>query len=396
MKKWFIFCYLILFVSVPVYGKIITVDLAGGGDYETIHAAVEAAVSGDSILVMSGQYDFTVALGMITVSKKLYIIGSGYDKVVDGGTKIYDVAGSGLFTFDNNAKGSVIKGFRMQTGATAISVTANSTTITVEENFIYAATTVNFSSSQRDTVRSNILISADGINININSTTGDFISNNLIVGGGGNWTNRRGIYCVSATGLIIANNIIMKAGDQSSGYGAIYINSCNPDVYSNIFIDNYYSIGLSSASPYVTNNLFYNNTSNGWGVGQNAVEADPKFVNFTPGSTYNSESPDNDEYDFHLGSGSPAVNTGRVGLSYNDVDGTQNDMGIYGGPWPFLNDLGIPTIPEVISISVTPATVSPSGTITVSATGRIGSGVGSKSASAPNPVPEATKSRTDR
>lgn len=390
-----IVCFISI-LSVHAIGEIITVDLAGGGDHETIHAAVTAASAGDTILVMSGQYDFTVALGMITVSKKLYIIGSGYDKVEDGGTKIYDVGGSGLFTFDNNAKGSVIKGFRMETGATAISVTANSTTITVEENFIYAATTVNFSSSQRDTIRSNILVSPNSVNVRINSTSGDFISNNLIVGGGGNWTNRMGIYCVSATGLIIANNIIMKAGDQSSGYGAIYITSCNPDVYSNIFIDNYYSIAVSSASPYITNNLFYNNTANGWGVGQNAVEADPKFVNFTPGSTYDKDSPDNDEYDFHLGSGSPAINAGRVGLSYNDTDGTQNDIGMYGGPWPFMNDLGIPTIPEVISISVTPATVSPSGTITVSATGRIGAGGGAKSASEPGIIPEKANNKTDR
>ena len=56
---------------------------------------------------------------------------------------------------------------------------------------------------------------------------------------------------------------------------------------------------------------------------------------------------------------------------FNDEDGSRNDMGIYGWIYP-MGETGAPTIPVVNSISVTPTTVSPSGTITINASGRIG------------------------
>ena len=34
-----------------------------------------------------------------------------------------------------------------------------------------------------------------------------------------------------------------------------------------------------------------------------------------------------------LSLGSPAINTGHPALLYNDLDGSRNDMGVYGGPW---------------------------------------------------------------
>ena len=108
MNKLFLTALFIL--SGFLYGNVITVDLAGGGDYDSIHDAVAAASAGDSILVQSGQYDFTSQNGRITISKKLFIIGTGYDKVADGGTKIADINGTGLFLIDGSADGTVIKG----------------------------------------------------------------------------------------------------------------------------------------------------------------------------------------------------------------------------------------------------------------------------------------------
>ena len=57
-----------------------------------------------------------------------------------------------------------------------------------------------------------------------------------------------------------------------------------------------------------------------------SFEADPLFVAF--------ESSDPGSADLHLQVGSPAIDAGDPSSTWNDVDGSRNDMGIYGGPAP--------------------------------------------------------------
>jgi hypothetical protein len=52
----------------------------------------------------------------------------------------------------------------------------------------------------------------------------------------------------------------------------------------------------------------------------NSFEADPLFV-------------DSDSRDFHLQEGSSCIDAGDPDPSYNDPDGTRNDIGAYGGPY---------------------------------------------------------------
>lgn len=58
-------------------------------------------------------------------------------------------------------------------------------------------------------------------------------------------------------------------------------------------------------------------TASGQGVGNITVDA--SFNDYT-------------NYDFLLYQGSPCINAGNPGIQYNDVNGTRNDMGAYGGP----------------------------------------------------------------
>jgi hypothetical protein len=53
--------------------------------------------------------------------------------------------------------------------------------------------------------------------------------------------------------------------------------------------------------------------------GTGNVESDPRFA-------------DAAGEDFTLTSLSPAIDVGNPAAGYNDVDGTRNDMGAYGGP----------------------------------------------------------------
>lgn len=73
--------------------------------------------------------------------------------------------------------------------------------------------------------------------------------------------------------------------------------------------------------PFANNTVEYNLSTTGASGGvllQNRINADPAFVDTT---------------DFVLGPTSPARNAGNPDPRYNDIDGTRNDMGIYGGPF---------------------------------------------------------------
>jgi len=54
--------------------------------------------------------------------------------------------------------------------------------------------------------------------------------------------------------------------------------------------------------------------------------------------------------DYHTMPGSAATNAGNPDQMFNDLDGTRNDCGAYGGPTPFV-DGGIPSLPAIYQIS---------------------------------------------
>lgn len=118
-----------------------------------------------------------------------------------------------------------------------------------------------------------------------------------------------------------------------------------------------YTSGLASAqgspaSHTIINNIITNN-SNGifyyffakydsqilyndvWGNSKNYHDNVSGFTAFVPypGTGEISENPlFVDTNDYYLDDGSPCRDTGHPGMSYNDPDGTRNDMGVYGGP----------------------------------------------------------------
>ncbi len=88
--------------------------------------------------------------------------------------------------------------------------------------------------------------------------------------------------------------------------------------------------GSASAGLLFEYNNVQGNTSNYTGVTSRSgssgnIELDPMFVLV-------SNDGDESNDDLRLQSGSPSVDAGNPDAAYNDVDGTRNDMGAYGGP----------------------------------------------------------------
>ena len=120
----------------------------------------------------------------------------------------------------------------------------------------------------------------------------------------------------------VENNIFYKNGSGTTGFG---MNDTSP-----------------STSTSVAYNLFFGNVQNDISVGGNSVTAaqanalagtdqfsnnntaDPLFVNPVVGG------------DYHLQAGSPASNAGDPNPQFNNLNGTRNDQGVFGGPFPLF------------------------------------------------------------
>jgi hypothetical protein len=129
-----------------------------------------------------------------------------------------------------------------------------------------------------------------------------------------NWA----FYIESGARLVAQNNIIYnysgRYGDRAFGLSGSNLNSISCNI-AYLVQDEFIS------APFANNTVTYNLSQTGETGGvllQNRVNADPAFVNTT---------------DFVLGPTSPARNAGDPDSRFNDIDGTRNDMGIYGGPF---------------------------------------------------------------
>ena len=138
----------------------------------------------------------------------------------------------------------------------------------------------------------------------------------------GSWygsQENQAVWVSSAAKILAINNIVFEYGGWNASGRAFRLDgSANNYISSNIgySIQNEFVYG-----PFENNTVTYNLSQTGEGGGvllQNRVNADPAFVDTT---------------DFVLGPTSPARNAGDPDPRFNDIDGTRNDMGIYGGPF---------------------------------------------------------------
>lgn len=147
---------------------------------------------------------------------------------------------------------------------------------------------------------------------------------------GGNYNNSYGVRINDSHDVEFVNVVIhdvIKTHYYGTAYGMNISNSNNLDVRNTIIThirgDGYFTSGYGMTAGGSTVTLEYSDI---WDC------TNGSYSGVTPGSGYFSQNPlyVNAGTDFHLASGSPCINTGDP--SIDDWDGSQSDMGAYGGP----------------------------------------------------------------
>lgn len=319
--------------------------------YTTINSAINAATSGDTIIVYPGTYS-----GFNTsVSKNLTIIGTsplGTDGNI--GTNGSTIINSNVSFSNSNY---TIRLMNFYFNGAEINITADSGAVNF--NVIkYATLEVNSVNSFEilDNFFENNSSNQDAIDVNNASNT--TIAGNIIKTTSSS-TSNEGI-AIYGDNNLVTNNVIF-----GYYYGVFITSSSNSIVINNIIYDSYnYAIycSVSSQTNVIANNCQYSSpggfvispsTQDGGG---NLDDVNPDFTSI--GSTYSFGSSD-----LTLLPGSPCIDSGNSLLT--DIDGTASDMGVYGGISPF-NPNFIKFLPEIVTLGVTPVIVAPGGDVTVS------------------------------
>ena len=310
-------CFMVFFAGVAVNAETIYVHPTEG-TYHTIAEGVNAAAVEDTVLVAPGEYE------SFTVNKKVYIVS-------EAGPDVTKITSGGPVTFNDPGDGASISGFTVSLSGTGIYVTTGCDHVRIENNIISGCG-----------LHSIYIHAHDGY------TQYSTVANNTISNNGGSGVYLHSYYSGYGTGyyiasLIVVNNIITS----NTNYGIQFYNQR--------------ATGLGTYN--CSNNNLWNNTLGNISAITVSTDAgnffsDPLFVN-------------SDTADFHLQSTSLCIDAGMVSSSYNDPDGTRNNMGAYGGPgaagfWP--EPAGGPVVTE---LSVTPPSVPVGGTLTLKATGKI-------------------------
>ncbi len=164
-----------------------------------------------------------------------------------------------------------------------------------------------------------------------------YVIGNLFLGNTSAYGGASAVHVNSPGGsTVIANNVMVL---NSSSDGTVYFEytwGSNPAlVYGNIVSQNFGAAIYSEDSwpPQVQYNDLWSNTGGSFdtdafitpSVPPNNLSADPLFVALS-----NDGDVGNDDY--ALGVGSPCIDAGHPGADWNDVDGSRNDMGLFGGP----------------------------------------------------------------
>ena len=279
--------------------------------FKTIQDAIDAANSGDTILVAAGVYKENIQL-----ADGVILQGSGAEvTTIDGG-------GEGIVV--EGAKGSVIEGFTITHSG---KVGRSGDIMDVGISAKYSPMTI-----------ANCRIVGNNAGIRTYFSPSNII-NNIIAG-----NKAYGIYILYSDSRV-KNNLIYNNGS----YG-IYNSYSGPEIINNTITENLEGIYSFVSRVLVKNNIIATNINAGihWiETPDNQREVEPvlsynlvwgnnkDYINVSPGDGDISEDPmfpNLGKLDARLKESSPAIDKGDEDQNYSDPDGSRGDMGAYGGP----------------------------------------------------------------
>ncbi|MCK6622784.1 MAG: hypothetical protein HUU32_16860 [Calditrichaceae bacterium] len=280
------------------------------GGYTTLSAAHAIAMSGDTIYV----YPSVTAYAGITVTKQLYIFGTGFDLNIYGGQAT--TAGSeisGTMKFDPGSGGSFLEGF-----GGGFTADINVGNIIVKRNDL---SKVDIGGSNCQILQNEIIGTAEPGVVTMSGNLGNvIIANNKIINTSSQGTTwaRWALNCEPSSIITVVNNVLRANSAQRAieGLGATSV------AQNNIIID-----GITTGDGVFQYNMSHSTLPAGTG---NIENMDMSIV---------FENPADYTTGLHLLPGSPASGTGYGGT----------DMGIYGGDAPYV-DGGHPGIPAIFHI----------------------------------------------
>jgi len=318
----YMICVLLTLASFAMFAVIRTVDNnnPSAGQYATIQAAINAANNDDIIYV----YPSNTAYAGFNVNKRLKIYGVGWQATT---VNIRRTMLSSEVTFLAGSEYSILRGFK----GSFVAMGGVAGNVSIEE------CSLNYYTFHYNT--------------NSPGANNYMISRCIFQGSGsqGNWINQQ----ASVTGMLIMNCVfdgtamLMNSASSNITIFNTYVNTTNklflghnsnPSFRNNFIISSGYTSYHSStfASDAV---IAYNMASNA----------------LFPEGTFNQNNiPLSSVFDdnFYPIPGSPAIDAGDPALDFNDLDGSRNDIGVYGGPYPY-HEQGFTSLPTITDISGT-------------------------------------------
>ncbi len=312
--------------ATTLYVNLLQVTNPANNMYHTISEAYTAAASGDVILVYPGDY-----FESINASRSITL-------TIMGTTQ----SSSRIIT--NNSIG--------------ISITSGSLTI---KNLYFkssGSSGIKLSNSCPAQVIRNCIFESCGNGILVSTTTTITISNS--------------VFRSCANGLLVdtfqndvfgsVSNCVFHDNTKAIHFDADYSGrTYSIDIFNSVFFHNGHAIYKYSSPAYNGTfgycSLFNSTVVDTYGVtwGPGNISNDPSLTNIASSPYFN----------YFPMPGSPCINAGNPNLSYNDLDNTRNDIGIYGGPYQWGDGK-----PVVLDMQLTPNPVQQGGTINIQATGQ--------------------------
>ena len=296
-----------------------------GGDgsvsnpFSIISDGIDAAFYGDNVIVLAGTYNESIHM-----KDGVSMIGSG--------TQLTTIKGTDTNYIVKGANKADLRGFTLERGMSSHAIECKSTSPNITDNVI-----ISYDSNMDPAIY-------------CGDNASPTIKKNYIFG------FHVGIYCSMNSSPRIQNNIInaIDAGIHGSWF-------CSPNIINNTIIIQHYSGIVLRASAIVKNNIIFGlDTMHCVGIIGEYVDASynniwdtyKNYINVNPGPGSISVDPlfvNIGAQDYRLPDNSPCIDVGDPNPNYNDVDGSRNDMGAFGGPDPMEPSL---TSKLVKSISV--------------------------------------------